>query len=139
VIDRERGYTDYIVGGFGFVILVLLSFFLGGMWIGLFCTTALALEAWTLINKYKEDTISEAIWRLSARPMVPFIFGAMDGMAVLHALTRPAIDPKQIGLLMAIQFLFGHFFFQAQDKLKDVQAAKVERAAMTGVVPEEPK
>lgn len=134
--ERTRGYTDYLVGGFGLVVLVLISFYLGGLWIGMFCTVALAIEGWTLINKYKEDTISEAIWRLSARPMIPFCFGVLDGLAVLHVLTRPDIDPKQVALLMALQFLLGHFFFQAKQEEKKQIAETI--ASNIGKVAEHP-
>lgn len=36
-------------------------------------------EAITLFNKSSGDTISEIIWYLSKRPLVPFLFGLLMG------------------------------------------------------------
>lgn len=37
-----------------------------------------AFEAYTLLNRRKGDTISEATWRTMNRPIVPFIIGALS-------------------------------------------------------------
>lgn len=39
----------------------------------------LLYEGWTLINGTPNDTISESIWRLADRPLVPFLFGFLMG------------------------------------------------------------
>lgn len=50
----------------------------------------LLYEGYALWNKTPGDTLSEAIWRLSRRPFLPFVVGV----------------------------LCGHFFWQAQDCLE---------------------
>lgn len=37
----------------------------------------LLYEGYTLVNGEKQDTISERVWRVSKRPMVPFLAGAL--------------------------------------------------------------
>lgn len=40
----------------------------------------LVYEAWTLVNKVDEDTISEEFWRAAyRRPLIPFAFGMLAG------------------------------------------------------------
>jgi len=65
-----------------YVVLTLLLLTFGGvMWTLLdpvwfaFCAALLLLESWTLVNRYAGDTISEVVWYLNARPVVPFAFG----------------------------------------------------------------
>jgi len=36
-------------------------------------------EAYALINSKSGDTISEIVWHLSQRPLVPFLFGLLCG------------------------------------------------------------
>lgn len=75
--------------------------------------TGLALfEAYTIVNHYPEDTLSESVWRLSARPLVPFLFG----MATYWALQQTS----NIYVGFALGFLDGHFFFQAQRHAKEL-------------------
>src|SRR3989304_7295968 len=63
------------------VLALLLLTFGGVMWTLLdpvwfaFCAALLLLESWTLVNSYAGDTISEVVWQLNARPVVPFAFG----------------------------------------------------------------
>ena len=66
----------------------------------------LAYEGWTLINGYENDTISEIMWILSKRPMVPCLFGM--GAAWLIQ-TGNLNNPW---LIFFTGGLFGHFFFQ---------------------------
>lgn len=52
--------TDYVFGG-----LVLL---------------ALLWELWTVVNRRPGDTISETIWKVSAKSrMIPFVLGVLIG------------------------------------------------------------
>lgn len=62
-------------------------------------------EAYTLIDRWKGNTLSEALWFLSQRPLIPFLFGAAAGIAI----GRGAIDPFSVSIGM----LCGHFFWQA--------------------------
>lgn len=36
-------------------------------------------EVWALTNRRQGDTISEIVWRLARRPIVPFLFGLLMG------------------------------------------------------------
>lgn len=67
-------------------------------------------EGWTILNHRKADTISEAIWELSKRPLVPWLFGALTvyGYQVL-SIAAP-IHPIELGAWLGMQ---GHFFWQA--------------------------
>jgi hypothetical protein len=65
----------------------------------------LAYEGWTLVNKAEHDTISESVWRLSIRPLVPFLFGAFTGWAT----EAGYFDVPWVA--GAWYFLMAHFFF----------------------------
>lgn len=66
----------------------------------------LAYEGWTLTNNYEGDTISEMMWVLAKRPMVPCIFGMAAAWAVATGyVTNPWVILLGGGL-------YGHFFFQ---------------------------
>lgn len=71
-------------------------------WIG-----AGLFEGWTILNHRKADTISEAIWEMSTRPLVPWLFGAAT---VLGYYWIPDIHPIELGAWLGMQ---GHFFWQA--------------------------
>jgi hypothetical protein len=43
------------------------------------CAGILGYEAWALFNRTPGDTISEIIWDLSKRPLIPFVFGWLAG------------------------------------------------------------
>ena len=70
-------------------------------------------EAWTFFNSYLNDTISEILWVLAKRPIVPFIFGAATVGMIEHGIFNTHHD----GLYAAViwGFLMGHFFFQKQE------------------------
>jgi hypothetical protein len=83
-----------------------------------FLTLLLSLEAWALTNRYRGDTISEVIWWLSARPLVPFVFGLTTGglMAADILVDRWAV---------ALAFMLnGHFFWQAQGRDRAVRGGR---------------
>lgn len=49
-------------------------------WILLVATVALAgFDVWAAFNSRKGDTLSEVIWTLAKRPIVPFVFGVIAG------------------------------------------------------------
>lgn len=74
---------------------------------------AAVFEAWTILNHRKADTISEAIWELSARPLVPWIFGALTIYGIYEI---PTLHTIEIGTWLALQ---GHFFWQAQKNVNN--------------------
>jgi hypothetical protein len=107
--------TQLPAGPVKYVVLGgLLAVFAGVMWTLLdpvyfaFCFALLALEAWSLINSHAGDTISEVIWALNKRPVVPFAFG----LGTAHLLTNliPA-SPKGLWIAFLVGGLLGHFFF----------------------------
>jgi hypothetical protein len=79
-------------------------------------------EGWTLINRFPEDTLSESVWRLAARPMVPYLFGMAMGAWACWICVRPMlgrpITPESVLQFGGTMFLMGHFFFQAQRENK---------------------
>ena len=67
----------------------------------------LLYEGYTLINAAAGDTLSEGVWRLSKRPLVPWLFGVATGMGLASGVLA---DPY---LIAGLLFLQGHFFFQS--------------------------
>jgi len=105
------GPTKYFVTGIMAIAgLTVIWLLLDWPW-AIVASLAAAWEAWTFFNQYEGDTISEVIWALTARPMVPFVFG----LGVCHALSH-LIQPTANGLWVAflIGGLCGHFFFSRQ-------------------------
>jgi len=111
--QKIGGYTNLVVGGVIGAALLYLTFTLAGLWWGLGLSLLLLYEGWTLINQFPEDTISESIWRLSVRPMVPWLFGVATGWAIQSGFLH---NPWLIGAWL---FLNGHFFFQAFRESKE--------------------
>lgn len=91
---------------------VALAFYAGGWEAGLVLTAFLAYEGWTLINPFHGDTISEVIWELAERPMIPWVFGVACGYMLAVGVFGP---PKQAILCAACFFLMGHWFFQRHE------------------------
>lgn len=86
-------------------VLVFLSFRLaGGLWGGVL-TGLLVYEGWTL-ELNDGSTLSEALWALSSRPIVPWAFGLGTGWLLF---THRVEDPF---LILVLGFLQGHFWFQ---------------------------
>ena len=100
--------TQFVVGGIIGAALMVFAFTVAGWKAGLALSAILVYEAWTFVNKFKSDTISEIIWEFAERPMVPWVFGVACGWALASGFVS---DPYLIG---AIFFLMGHFFFQAK-------------------------
>lgn len=106
----KKSPTQVVVGGLiGAALVAVMFLILDWQW-ALGLAMVLAYEGWTLVNKYPNDTISEIIWELSNRPMVPFIFGAGFVALIAHGVIKPTVA----GLYVAgsVGFLMGHFFFQ---------------------------
>lgn len=103
--------TLLLVGAVMGLGIAITAFALTGPMWGSACLALAIYEGWTLINNYREDTISEAIWILAARPMVPLLFGITAGWAAGSGYLG---DPTTVGRAFAIGFLYGHFFFQRQ-------------------------
>lgn len=65
----------------------------------------LLYEAYTLVDEWKGNTLSEAMWFLARRPLVPLLFGVALGIGIGLNL----LDPFSVSIGM----LYGHFFWQA--------------------------
>lgn len=100
--------TNLVVGGVVGVAMLAALFFVLPLPVAVFCCGLLAYEAYTLVNKDKNDTISESIWRYAKRPMFPFLFGI--GMA--EALRSDAFTHPYAVFFLG--FLNGHFWFTPQ-------------------------
>ncbi len=105
--------TQVFVGAIIGVAIVATAFVLTGPSWGMFCLALATFEGWTLINNYREDTISEVIWGFARRPMVPHIFGIAFGIA---AGTGYLGNVQEVCRAFAIGFLFGHFFFNKYEE-----------------------
>lgn len=123
---KEIGrHSNIVVGTLMGALLIYLAFAWAGWKWGLALSLVAIYEGWTLINAYPEDTLSESIWRLSARPLVPWMFG---GLSVWMIESRFLQNPY---LIAAWFFLQGHFFFQAYRENKElVQREAAGRVAV---------
>lgn len=102
----SKSPTQIVVGGIIGIALLVVAFKLAGWVGGAILATLLLYEGWTLVNAFPNDTISEIIWGMSNRPMIPFIFGAAFAWSIQSGtLASP-------WLIAAFGFLLGHFFFQ---------------------------
>jgi hypothetical protein len=75
----------------------------------IFVAVLMAVEAWTLVNKYAGDTLSETVWALNARPLVPFLF-AVFATLLLERGVIPS-TPEGLWIAFALGGLMAHFFF----------------------------
>jgi hypothetical protein len=112
----SKSPTQKVVLGIMGLALVIMAFKLAGPLWGLGLTVILAYEGWTLMNDYKNDTISEILWGLSTRPIVPWLFGVATGWALTSGFV------SDVWLVLALGFLQGHFWFQ-QHKAKNGNGA----------------
>lgn len=95
----------------GVGLLAFMWFILTWQWlVGL--GFVLAYEAWTLVNGYRNDTISEVVWQLVKRPLVPFLLGGGCVGLISHGVIRPTMEGLYVAL--AVGVLAGHFVFQRQ-------------------------
>lgn len=103
---NESPTQKVVLGIIGVAILGAAWHFLP--WWGLaIAVILLTYEAWTLVNEYEGDTISEILWGLSGRPIVPWLFGLATGWAI----EAGYLDNPWVAL--SLGFLQGHFWFQA--------------------------
>lgn len=113
--------SNIIVGATMGIALLVATFAILGPWAGTLGTLYLIYEGYTLVNKHPEDTISESVWRLATRPIVPLLFGIAAGWALANNLLNPYAS-------FAVGILYGHFFFQRQVQPEAV-AEMVEKVA----------
>lgn len=109
MLSGKRLTVAVVVATMGVGLSVATYYMLGPKWWAV-ATVYLLYEAYCLANKWGGDTISEGIWDLNERPIVPWLFG----VAVGWGLGKGYIHGPELSL--AIGFLSGHFFFQRQTK-----------------------
>ena len=106
MFELKASPTPIVVSLIIGIALFITAFQAAGWKGGLVLSVILAYEGWTLINQFPNDTISEIIWKLSSRPMVPWLFGVGTGWAITSG------HLANVWLILAAGFLQGHFFFQ---------------------------
>lgn len=100
--------SNAVVGAIMGAGLLWATFQLVGWKWGAALSLLLLYEGWTLVNNYRDDTLSESIWRFAKRPMVPWLFGLGTGYALGAQVLTDGV------LMLGIGFLSGHFFFSKQ-------------------------
>ncbi len=109
-LPDKKSPTWLVVGGVIGAALIAFLWLVLSPWWAIGASILLAYEGWTLKNKYEHDTISEVVWVLAKRPMVPFIFGAGVVALICHGVIQPTVSGLYVAI--AVGFLMGHFFFQ---------------------------
>jgi len=100
--------TLMLVGGIIAAAIIVAAYILTGVHWGTFYLFIAMYKGWTLINKYKDDTISEAVWILARRPITVLLFGLGMGIAGGSGYLG---EPRVVLRSFAIGLLYGHFFF----------------------------
>lgn len=98
--------SNIVVGATMGLAMLAATYAILGPWFGTLAALYLLYEGYTLVNRHPEDTLSESVWRLATRPIVPLLFGIAAGWGI----GINVLDPKTL----AIGILYGHFFFQRQ-------------------------
>ena len=111
--ELPKGPVKIIVGGvIAAGIIAVFYQILSTGWF-LFGLGLLLVEAWAFFNKYARDTISQVVWVLSERPLVPLIFGAATSWAITSGFIPVTVEGLWIALIIGT--MLGHFFWQAKD------------------------
>lgn len=110
--ELPKGPVKIVVGAV--IAAGLIAAFYNILSVGwfVFGLALLAVEAWAFFNPYSHDTISEVVWALSERPLVPLIFGTATGWAVTSGFIPVTIEGLWIALIVGT--VLGHFFWQAE-------------------------
>lgn len=104
--------TWKVVGGvLGAGVLAFIWLVMPPMW-AIGASLLLVYEAWTFGNRYVNDTISEVVWELVKRPLVPFMLGAAAVALLAHGIVKPNIEGLYVSL--AVGMIMGHFVWQRQ-------------------------
>lgn len=115
-----RKVSIFIVGGTIGLFLMWYIWFVAPIpqFVKIGCNILLLWEGYTLVNKQKGDTLTDALIHLAGlQQLVPLLFGAIFGYLIgADIMTDPIINIMVGGLL-------GHFFFFSQGK-KQVEAIK---------------
>jgi len=107
-----NGPVKIIVGAvIGLGLLAALYMVLPLGWF-LFALALLGIEAWSFFNPYANDTISEVIWALSERPLVPLMFGVATGWSITSGIIPVTHEGQWVILFLGT--LLGHFFWRPQ-------------------------
>lgn len=121
---RTKELTKLIISGsIGICILFYVWIAPIFTWLKIFFTILGLWEAWTLLNKDKEDTISEVIAELAGMTqLIPLLFGAVYGYAIGAGLIQDVIVASALAGLLA------HFFFSMKERQVEavIEVAKQE-------------
>lgn len=102
-----------------------LTYLLVGWKWFLFLLSCLLYEGWTLINQYPHDTITETMWALMKRPLIPFLLGGAS-VALLIFILPLTLEGLFIAFLLGM--LMGHWVFQAQRVYENGHEAPPEKS-----------
>jgi hypothetical protein len=106
---RPENWRTLIIVGFAILVvwLWIAWWAFGTAWTLGFWLPIAVVEAWALLNAYAEDTISEAIWLFSQRPIVVMMFvyplALATGMGYFG-------DVQTVVRAHVVGVLYGHFF-----------------------------
>lgn len=104
--------TWKVVGGLlGAATLAFIWLIMPPAW-AVACSLLLAYEGWTFGNRYAHDTISEVVWELTKRPLVPFMLGAASVALLAHGVVKPTTEGLYVAL--SVGMIMGHFVWQRQ-------------------------
>ena len=133
----ENWRTLLVVGGVLGSIIVGLSFWVLGWKWGMLALLFALYEAWTLVNSYREDTLSEAFWVFSQRPVTVMICNLALGVAVGMGWLG---DPQTALRCLMLGILAGHFWFSRDSRTFITSASQLfgGRAPETTVAAGEP-
>lgn len=107
-----KGPVKIVVGGLIGAGIVLMMYHLLSLKLFLLAVALLGVEVWSFFNPYANDTISEVIWGLAERHLVPLLFGVATGWALASGFVPVSIEGLWISLCLGT--LLGHFFWQAE-------------------------
>lgn len=107
-----KGPTPKVLAGVMAAAVIYTAWHIFVWQFAVIATVVAIYEAWTFVNKYENDSLSEGMWWLSARPLVPFAFG----LACAWAIESHLIADTHAGVWSAffVGGLCAHFFFESQ-------------------------
>lgn len=105
-----QGPVKIVVGGaIGIALAAAFYHILPLGWL-IVALALLAVEVWSFFNPYAHDTISEVVWALSDRPLVPLLFGAAVAWAITSGFIPANGEGMWVSLFLGV--ILGHFFWQ---------------------------
>ncbi len=103
-----RRHTDVVVSGIAIVAVLILAWgVLPWLWLRGVSIVLLAWEVWTLVNRFRDDTITQATIRVS-HDFPLLVLGA--GVGLGYGIAKGYLDL----LSLSLGILAGHFWFSSR-------------------------